>query len=367
MTDYIINDIIPQGRRNRPGKKMQAKWLTVHDTANTSAGADALAHARYLKGSAADVPASWHFTVDEKRVVQHLPLDEIGWHAGDGANGPGNTTSVGIEICEHSDGDRAAAEDMALRLIVDLLKLLNLTPEAVVPHKKWTGKNCPRVLLPRWEDWMARIRGRYHGVMTAILGPPQASVSQAKEWARQRGAHERFVGIASTYWSMGVLMGMRPEVLYAQAAKETAFGRYTGQVKPEQNNWAGVKIKSPTGDKPEDHASFVTPAEGVRAHFNHLAAYVGIEPLGVPHDRYHVVKALPWAGSIKAVEELSGRWAPSLDYGQSIVRDYLKGLLTTVAIPELTEDMVPLADYLDVAQALEIHKEKLARIKEIVG
>ena len=366
MTDYIINDFIPQGRKNRPGKKMIPQWLTIHSTGNTNVGADALAHAKYLKGSAADVPASWHFTVDDRRVVQHLPLDETAYHAGDGS-GPGNTTSVGIEICEHPDGDRQAAEDMALRLVVDLLKLLKLQPAQVVPHKYWSGKNCPRILLPRWEDWMARIRGRYHGMTTLILGPPLASLAQAKEWARNRGAHERFIRIAPTYWSFGVLMGIRPEVAYCQAAKETAFGRYGGQVKPEQNNWAGIKVRNPVADRPEDHESFTSPVEGVRAHFNHLCAYVGLEPFGEPHARYHVVESLAWAGSVNTVEELSGKWAPSPDYGYSIVRDYLIGLLATVAVPELTEDMVPLADYIDVAKALEIHKEKLARIKEIVS
>lgn len=111
-------------------------------------------------------------------------------------------------------------------------------------------------------------------------------------------------------------------MLYAQSAKETAFGKYGGAVKPDQNNWAGIKTWDASGDRPEDHESFPTPEDGVRAHFNHICAYVGLNPIGEPHGRYLLVKSLPWAGSVRYVEELGGKWAPSPDYGRSIVRDY---------------------------------------------
>ncbi len=76
---------------------------------------------------------------------------------------------------------------------------------------------------------------------------------------KKKGAHKRFIDIAPIYWEYGELTGINPEILYAQAAKETNFGRYTGQVKPEMNNWAGIKILEAAGDKPEDHESFITP------------------------------------------------------------------------------------------------------------
>lgn len=41
---------------------------------------------------------SFHFAVDEREAVQILPLAIHGWHAGDG-RGPGNTESIGVEIC----------------------------------------------------------------------------------------------------------------------------------------------------------------------------------------------------------------------------------------------------------------------------
>lgn len=169
---------------------------------------------------------------------------------------------------------------------------------------------------------------------TPIVGNSKVSLAQAQEWAKNRGAHPRFVNIAPVYWEIGQVMGIRPEVAYAQAAKETAFGWFGGSVQPEQNNWAGIKTREAEGNRREDHETFPTPAEGVRAHFNHLAAYVGLEPLGVPHGRYYLVMSLPWAGKIKTVEELGGRWAPGADYGESIVRDYLEDLLKTEIVKE---------------------------------
>lgn len=164
---------------------------------------------------------------------------------------------------------------------------------------------------------------------TAIVGSAQATVEQAKKWAQGRGAHQRYIDVADIYWKYGAQTGIRPEVLYAQAAKETNFGKYTGRVQPEQNNWAGIKTIDATGDLPEDHESFATPDDGVRAHFNHMAAYVGIAPAGEPHARYNKVKTINWAGSVKYVEELGGKWAPEPTYGQDLLNNYLTPLLET--------------------------------------
>lgn len=167
--------------------------------------------------------------------------------------------------------------------------------------------------------------------LTPILGVARATVAQAQAWAKARGAHQRFIDIAPTYWQYDELTGIRPEVLYAQAAKETAFGKYSGAVVPDQNNWAGIKIKNPVADRTEDHETFATPADGVRAHFNHMSAYVGLSPIGVPHARYYVVKSISWAGTVTFIEELGGKWAPAAIYGQSIIKDYLNPLLSTPA------------------------------------
>ena len=157
MAPKITQDLIPQGRRNRPGYKLVPKYVTVHDTANTDAGANAKAHAGYLKGAAAAaIPASWHFTVDDKVIYQHLPLTENGWHAGDGTNGTGNRQSIGIEICENRDGNRVKAEANAAWLAAKLIrevKTLRPFPACMKQHYDWSKKNCPAQIRVRKNGW----------------------------------------------------------------------------------------------------------------------------------------------------------------------------------------------------------------------
>lgn len=173
---------------------------------------------------------------------------------------------------------------------------------------------------------------------TKIKGKPQATIKQAQKWARERDAHQRFIDVAPIYWKIGKEIGIRPEVAYAQSAKETAFGRYGGVVSPDFNNWAGIKVREGGGNyDPDAHERFDTNEDGVRAHLNHLAAYTGLEPLKEPHGRYYTVKNLDWAGTIEYVEDLGGRWAPSEEYGKSIVEDYLQSLLDTEVEEEKVE------------------------------
>ncbi len=163
--------------------------------------------------------------------------------------------------------------------------------------------------------------------LTPILGKAQVDAEHARKWAKSHDAADLFIDAADIYWRYGEQTGIRPEVLYCQAAKETNYGKYTGQVTPDMNNFAGIKTADATGDKPDDHESFPTPDDGVRAHFNHMGAYVGIEPVGTPHDRYSAALSRSWAGSVQYVEQLGGKWAPAQDYGESIVNDYLDKLI----------------------------------------
>ncbi len=75
----IVSDLIPNGHRNRPGTKIAITGITVHNTDNTTRGADAAAHGRFLsqvgyymlKGQKHWV--SWHYTVDEWLI----PLTQV--------------------------------------------------------------------------------------------------------------------------------------------------------------------------------------------------------------------------------------------------------------------------------------------------
>ncbi len=112
-------------------------------------------HANYVTNRSTSV--SWHFTVDDSVIYQHLPIDENGWHAGDGTNGTGNRNSIGIEICENADADFEKATANAQWLIRKLMKENNIPLKHVVPHKKWSGKDCPGKLLEHWSSFINRI------------------------------------------------------------------------------------------------------------------------------------------------------------------------------------------------------------------
>jgi hypothetical protein len=160
----IFKRILPLGRTwGRPGYKLKGRrTITMHNTANEKRGADAETHARYLEDGHA---ISWHFTADHDSIVQHLPLDEQGWHTGTDA---GNTTSIGIEVCEYNLADpneawkESKAEDNGAWLAAKLCYELGLDPKTdVVTHKSWSGKICPRDILPHWRAFLAVVQRHY--------------------------------------------------------------------------------------------------------------------------------------------------------------------------------------------------------------
>lgn len=155
MTVFNVSDIggvpfetkiIPASNNNRPQYAMKPQYITVHTTENTEKGADARAHANYLVNGGDG--KAWHFTVDSNRIVQHLPINENGWHAGDG-NGTGNRSSIGIETCENSDGNFEKALANVAKLVKFLMGQTGIGIGNVVPHQRWSGKYCPRPILNR--------------------------------------------------------------------------------------------------------------------------------------------------------------------------------------------------------------------------
>ena len=105
---------------------------------------------------------SWHSTVDDHAIVQHLPDYETAYHAGDGKDGPGNATSIGIEICVNAGGDFEAAKANAAALVRLLMEEHGIPLDNVVQHNHWNGKDCPKTIraTPRaWEAFLGLCRG----------------------------------------------------------------------------------------------------------------------------------------------------------------------------------------------------------------
>ena len=152
----IIQDLIPQGRANRPGGSNPDTYITIHETGNYATGANAAAHASWLKSDdAAGKKISYHYTVDDLSIYQHLPDGERGYHAGDGGSGPGNAKSIGIEICVNADGDFAQAKANAAALVRLLMQRHGIPLANVVQHNHWNGKDCPKTIRATAGGWEA--------------------------------------------------------------------------------------------------------------------------------------------------------------------------------------------------------------------
>ena len=163
---------------------------------------------------------------------------------------------------------------------------------------------------------------------TAIMGPSQASVAQMA--ARFNATGHPYP--SSVYASRGaatieqfctILLeeanaeGVRAEVVFCQAMKETGWLQFGGDVRVEQCNFAGLGA---TGGG-AGGATFPDVRTGIRAHVQHLKCYASTAPLVYPlvDPRWDNAVAAYGRGSAPYLENLDGKWAvPGVGYGESI-------------------------------------------------
>lgn len=199
----------------------------------------------------------------------------------------------------------------------------------------------PRVRLQAHEAFASRFRGSQpqvadtpHG-KTPILGLPEVSADSAARWAKSRGATAEFVSLAHIYWARAVEGGARPDVAYAQAAKETGFGRFGGVIDASFRNLCGLKA-STSGDGTCETASayhrFASWEEGIDAHLHHLDLYAG--RVGTPYADTPDPRHFPYLkGTVLYVEDLGGKWAMNPNYGIEIVKNLLEPMKQFEKLP----------------------------------
>ena len=120
--------------------------------------------------------------------------------------------------------------------------------------------------------------------------------------------------------------GVRAEVLFCQAMKETGWLQFGGDVKADQCNFGGLGA---TGGGAQG-ATFVNVREGLRAQVQHLKAYASTDALvnDCVDPRFNLVNR----GCAPNLEDLNGRWAvPGDGYGQDILR-MINSLLATAYV-----------------------------------
>lgn len=150
---------------------------------------------------------------------------------------------------------------------------------------------------------------------TGIMGSAVALAAQMEGAVRR--VNPAAPALAELYLSTGALLGVRGDLAYAQAIHETDYFRFTGVVKPEQNNFCGLGAV----DSNNPGHSFATPEEGVLAHIQHLFAYASTEPLPPDMPLVDPRFGLVTRGIAPFLGDLNGRWAvPGTTYGQAIDR-----------------------------------------------
>jgi N-acetylmuramoyl-L-alanine amidase len=174
----ITQNIIPSGECGRPlHRPMRPTFITIHSTDNTSRSADAFHHALAMSNGLRGRHnrtgfLTWHFTVDDHSIYQTLPTNETGEHAD--YEGPGNRSSIGIEMCVNRGNNLGSTIDRTAQLTARLMRQYDIPLNHVVPHMHWRMirysdgrdlgfKKCPRILLdggrlgPKWSGFMAKV------------------------------------------------------------------------------------------------------------------------------------------------------------------------------------------------------------------
>ena len=130
-------------------------------------------------------------------------------------------------------------------------------------------------------------------------------------------------------YAIAEAFGLRAEVVLAQQMHETGYYKYGGtdpvySADASYNNFCGLKTTDSSAT-----ARFGTPLEGVIAHVVHLAWYC--LPYHVNSVCSTIFDPRHFSGSlgghrnnVNTVEELGGKWAPSLLYGAKIRDKTLK-------------------------------------------
>ena len=170
---------------NNPNRLMKdgIKYITVHQTDNTTIGANADKHHKYLAGGSDGRDTSWHWSVDELQAIQSFRDNRVTWHAPGG-----NETSIGIEMCVDDDGpggitfmgeaNYKKTLDNGAKLVAVKLVEHGLTPADVRQHFDWSKKDCPKYIRAAkygitWGDFMTMVRKYYE-----VLTKPEVTVAK---------------------------------------------------------------------------------------------------------------------------------------------------------------------------------------------
>lgn len=139
---------------NYSSRKGSIQYIVIHDTGNTSKGADANAHFSFFNSG--DKQSSAHYFVDDTQILRIIKDEDRSWAVGDGHNkyGISNDNSVSVEMCINSDGDFTKTYISTIKLTNWLMDKHNIPFDKVVRHYDCSRKMCPYTWKENnWQKW----------------------------------------------------------------------------------------------------------------------------------------------------------------------------------------------------------------------
>lgn len=164
---HIENRILPFGT-NYLGEitRNSETFITIHESSDGTGFATPDRTIEYYENRLLNPPQGlekigYHFMLDDSRVVQFIPLNYRTAHAG---STEGNN-SIGIERLVNCNVDFPSAISNQAKLTATLMRMYDIPLDHVVPHKHWSGKECPARLLAGmhggWDGFISQVKRFY--------------------------------------------------------------------------------------------------------------------------------------------------------------------------------------------------------------
>jgi len=153
-----------------------------------------------------------------------------------------------------------------------------------------------------------------------MVGYYEVTVDQLVNLFINKGSSqvERARRLAPIYIQYGKIFNLRADLAWAQMCHETSFLEYTGDVQPEQNNFAGLGATG--GGVPGN--SFATEELGIIAQYAHLSWYYYPDHINqfcsTTYDPRHSGTHYKYTGDT-TIGFLNGSWATDVNYTSKIL------------------------------------------------
>lgn len=253
------------------------------------------------------------------------------WSRGDGGTVPGTDPTyapINININNQLYGEKGILINSNAYIPIDLVDRLSidLTNNTSVRRVLYRGVVYVKAVELRsfnisvsWDSatrtlFLRSILPICPGQFDRIMGHGNTSEVQLIMFlkANNENALALFPDLPKLYREEATIEGVNYDIAFSQMCVETGFLRFGSDIRPSQNNFAGLGAVGGASES----ASFPSARIGVRAHIQHLKAYASLEPLVQEQvdPRFRFVTR----GIAPLIQQLSGRWAADPQYGARI-------------------------------------------------